>query len=297
MRSIFEKIRAALAAGVALALLSFGAHATDIAGVRLGMSVAEAKAAFAREHSADVSGNRVPVFADHECQACDRRTNPGHDPGDRIGEQGGRGGTNGGQHRPEGQRRRLDRGDQPEGTRLNPTPGQRQNAGTGSGRYRLHLQQRQTSASRLKRQGAHQIGGILHLPQEGGQCALCIALDHLLHDLSRQPDVLQALLEFLVLLVGGGQLHQQRIDAGGGHLGWRLERQESGTQRIQLRAGQPEQLGSRARPVGDVQKIGWARTVAVAYDQKEWSSLPLLHTSAGRQGARGRLGAATTAGR
>jgi len=41
----------------------------------------------------------------------------------------------------------------------------------------------------------------------------------------------------------------------------------------------------------------WPGTVAVAHDQEEWSSLPLLRASARRQGARGRLGPAATAGR
>lgn len=58
MRFIVEKIRAALAAGVAFGLLSFGAHATDIAGVRLGMSVAEAKAAFGRPARIKV----IPIY-------------------------------------------------------------------------------------------------------------------------------------------------------------------------------------------------------------------------------------------
>lgn len=58
MRFIVEKIRAALGTGVALALLSFGAHATDIAGVRLGMSVAEAKAAFGRPAQIKV----IPIY-------------------------------------------------------------------------------------------------------------------------------------------------------------------------------------------------------------------------------------------
>lgn len=58
MRSIVEKIRAVLATGVALALLSFGAHATDIAGVKLGMSVAEAKTAFGRPAQMKV----IPIY-------------------------------------------------------------------------------------------------------------------------------------------------------------------------------------------------------------------------------------------
>lgn len=58
MRSIYKKIRAAFAACAAFALLSFGAHATDIAGVKLGMSVAEAKAAFGRPAQMKV----IPIY-------------------------------------------------------------------------------------------------------------------------------------------------------------------------------------------------------------------------------------------
>ena len=92
--------------------------------------------------------------------------------------------------------------------------------------------------------------------EEPEQRALRVARDVIAHSLGREADPGQRILELRRLLIGGLQPLQHRVDAGGGHLGRRLQLQERGAERADLLAGQAEQPPDRAGPVGDVEQPG-----------------------------------------